>query len=156
NGGTFRVRARAHQRPKANWSDWRTFKIATLGPPACQPTKAYGATYDASATPTTMPGNQTKTVMIKVPNAGALSWPVAGNFHLSYHWLLNGQPAVYDGKRTSLTQTVSPCETTTLSATLTAPSSPGTYTLQWDMVQENVTWFSTQGVPTGNRTVTVQ
>jgi hypothetical protein len=29
------------------------------------------------------------------------------------------------------------------------------WTIQWDMVNEGVAWFSNQGVATGNKTVTV-
>lgn len=155
DGGTFHVRARAHQRPKANWSDWRTFKIAAPAP-ACQTTGMYGASYDVSATPATMTAGQTKNVSIKVQNLGTATWPANGNFHLSYHWLQNGAPVVYDGIRTVLPSNVPSCGQITVGASLQAPPAAGTYTLQWDMVNENVTWFSTQGVPTGNKVITVQ
>jgi hypothetical protein len=44
---------------------------------------------------------------------------------------------------------------TGLSAQVRAPASAGTYCLTWDLVREGVTWFSWQGVPTSNVTVTV-
>jgi hypothetical protein len=47
-------------------------------------------------------------------------------------------------------------QTATLNARLRAPSSPGTYTLKWDMLQENVAWFRTKGVATFDQTVVVK
>lgn len=98
---------------------------------------------------------KTYTVQVTVTNAGTMTWVAAGPnpFHLSYHW--TGPTSLYDGERTVLPHDVAPGETVYLKATLIAPSVPGTYTLQWDMVHENVTWFSNQGAPTENQIVGV-
>src|SRR5262249_9169495 len=156
DGGDFRVRARARQLAKAFWSDWREFKIAAKTPAACGASKPYGATYDAAATPATLYANQTTQVTIKLTHNGLIPWPMNGNFHLSFHWVLNGATVVFDGQRTVIPSDVPPCGTATVSAKLAVPANAGTYTLQWDLVQENVTWFSAQGVPTANKTVNVQ
>ena len=47
---------------------------------------------------------------------------------------------------------VSPGATTTFSFAVTAPSSPGSYNFQWQMVQDAVEWF---GAKTPNRAVQV-
>ncbi len=70
--------------------------------------------------------------------------------------MLNGATAVFDGQRTPIPSDVPSCGKATVSAKLIAPATAGVYTLQWDMVNENITWFSTQGVATGDRTVNVQ
>ena len=126
----------------------------------------YGAVYYPSLAPESgalnnetfldgiTPG-KTYTVIVTVTNAGTMTWVATGPnaFHLSYHW--TGPASLYDGERTVLPYDVAPGETVDLKATLIAPSVPGTYTLKWDMVQENVTWFSTQGVPTEDQIVGV-
>jgi len=153
----WRVKARAQQSANAKFSDWRTFSIAGPAPtpPPCSPTAPYGATYGANATPASMAAGHSTSVPVKLTNTGSTAWTTAGNFHLSYHWVQNGVTVVADGVRTFLPHSIEPCGTVTVSAALTAPAGAGTYTLEWDMVQEGVTWFSAKGVPTGNRTVTI-
>lgn len=111
---------------------------------------------------------------VQVTNTGTLPWTPAGPtpFRLSYHWYRVGAVSpgtvpttaapnygavVFNGRRTFLPGPVGPNQTTTLpSATLQAPSNPGTYILKWDMVHENKAWFSWKGVPTGEQTVVVK
>ena len=157
----WRVRARAHQTTKAAWSGWRTFTLPILGPPAMAPcgnAAAYGATYDVSAMPATLGAGSTSFVSIKVTNGSNQPWPGGSNYHLSYHWT-GGPTPVVDGERTFLPSVpasgVPPCGVVVLSAKVVAPSAAGSYQIQWDMVLEGVTWFSTQGVPTGNKNVTI-
>lgn len=155
----WRVRARQHQSAKASWSAWNQFSVAAkLKPPlvllGCGNTQPYGATYDVSAMPATLKAGTTTMVSIKVTNGSNQPWGAGSNFHLSYHWAQNGAVVVPDGQRTFLPSAVAPCQTVTLSATVKAPPSAGTFTIEWDMVEEGVAWFSTKGVPTGNRTVT--
>ena len=149
----WRMRARASQSSKAAWSDWRTFSVKTED--KCATSGVYNAQYGTAATPSSMTVGQTVYVTINVMNNGTKTWTVAGNFHLSYHWAQNHVVVVEDGERTFLPFDLPSCNGTSLSAKLVAPAAPGTYTLEWDMVQEGVTWFSAKGVPTGNRTVTI-
>jgi hypothetical protein len=149
----WRMRARASQSSKAAWSDWRTFSVKTES--KCATSGPYGASYGTEATPSSMTLGQTANVPINISNTGTKTWTVAGNFHLSYHWVQNNVPVVEDGQRTSLPSDVPSCSGTSVLAKLLAPPAPGTYTLEWDMVEEGVAWFSTKGVKTGNRTVTV-
>ena len=157
----WRVRARAHQTIKAAWSDWRTFTVPFLGPPAmamptpCGNSKTYGATYDVSAMPSSLAAGLTTTVTIKVTNGSNQIWPAGSNYHLSYHWVQNGQVVVADGERTVLPNAVQPCFAVVLNANLKTPPGAGTYQIQWDMVLDGVAWFSNQGVPTGNKAVTI-
>jgi hypothetical protein len=39
---------------------------------------------------------------------------------------------------------------------VTAPVQPGVYSVQFDLVQEGVTWFSGQSVPVAGVTLTAQ
>jgi hypothetical protein len=49
---------------------------------------------------------------------------------------------VFEGLRSGLPHDVKPGESVTLDAMLRAPTRPGTYHLEWDMVQEHYAWFS--------------
>jgi hypothetical protein len=102
--------------------------------------------------------NQTRTLTVQVTNTGSLPWtPGFPNpFRLSYHWFQGNREVIRDGLRTNLTGPVAFNRGATLNAKLRAPSSPGTYTLKWDMLQEGVTWFRAKGVPTGDQTVVVK
>jgi hypothetical protein len=95
-----------------------------------------------------------KTVIIEVlvKNTGDLNWTLDA-FLLSYHWV--GPENIWDGERTPLPKNTAPGEKVTLNATLKVPATPGTYTLQWDMVQESVTWFSSANVPVESQLVGV-
>lgn len=153
--GIWKVRAKAHQSAGAKWSDWRSFKVPVLGPPACGNTQPYGATYVVSATPSTMKaGSPPTTTTITVTNGSNQIWGAGTLYHLSYHWAQNGVVVVNDGERTTLPTAVFPCMTIALSAAVKAPPTPGTWEIRWDMVLEGVTWFSAKGVPTGNKPVT--
>jgi hypothetical protein len=54
---------------------------------------------------------------------------------------------ILDGARTSLPHDLAPDETATVSAWVQIPALTGTLLLQWDVVQENVTWFGERGSP---------
>ena len=131
----------------------------------------YDATYTPAATPTLVAG-QAITVQVAIKNTGTLTWTPTGPnpFRLGYHWYAVGAvpagsvpttPAptygavVFNGLRTNLPQAIPPGITVPLTAQLQAPPTKGTYVLKWDLVHENVTWFSWKGVPTKEQTVTV-
>jgi hypothetical protein len=52
---------------------------------------------------------------------------------------------VLDDGRAALSRSLPPGEELTVSVTVTPPLSPGTYELQFDMVEEGITWFAGQG-----------
>ncbi|MGA7990531.1 MAG: hypothetical protein WCC53_03780 [Thermoanaerobaculia bacterium] len=117
---------------------------------------AYGASYTPDALPSLRVG-QTVTVRVSLRNLGSRTWlrASANPVHLSYHWAQSGSIVVTDGARTFLSADVPPAGIATLSATVTAPPSPGAWTLQWDLVEENIAWFSWKGVPTKDQNVNV-
>jgi hypothetical protein len=117
-------------------------------------TPPYGATYSPGAL-TTLTVGQTTTVPVTVTNTGSLTWGANSAFMLAYHWY-QGSTLIDQRAVASLPQSVATNGSVALQATVQAPTTAGTYTLKWDMIQQNVTWFSWQGVATGNQTVTVQ
>ena len=86
-----------------------------------------------------------------IANTGTRAWDPA-RVHLSYHWLWivprelaarsRWDIPYHDGIRTDLSEVVLPGSRVHLEARLLAPSIPGVYWLQWDMVEEGVTWFA--------------
>jgi cell division septation protein DedD len=122
----------------------------------------YGVTWDSNTTPSTMSADSSNPVSLSFTNAGSATWNSAApnQVNLSYHWkngACNGTTtAVWDGARTVLASDVSSGGSVVgLSGTVNAPASPGTYCLVYDLVKEGVTWFSSQGAPTLNLTITV-
>lgn len=93
----------------------------------------------------------TNTFNVTVANTGAVSWPAAGPtpVHLSYHWIaLDGSVVVWDGARASLPADIAPGQSAVVPIPVAAPSQVGSYLLRIDLVQEGVSWFSAEGVPT--------
>ena len=90
-------------------------------------------------------------IPIAVTNTGQRAWDPA-RVHLSYHWLWivprelasrsRWNAPYHDGIRTELSEAVAPAERVAVQGRVLAPSVPGVYWLQWDMVEEGVTWFA--------------
>ena len=91
------------------------------------------------------------TVPLTITNAGGAAWDPA-RVHVSYHWLWliprelptrsRWNLPYHEGIRTELPSAVTPGARTIVQGRLLAPSVPGLYWLQWDMVEEGVTWFA--------------
>lgn len=120
----------------------------------------YGATYTL---PTISPVNagQLFTVTVTVANTGTREWKKDAcvsktAFRLAYHWA-GGPAPLYEGERKPVTKTVKAGGSDTLVLSVQAPSAAGNYTLQLDMIEEGVTWFSTSAdkVKTGDIAVKV-
>ena len=101
-------------------------------------------------TPRVLHAQQEITVPLSITNSGVRAWDPA-RVHLSYHWLWIVPPELarrsrtvpyHDGIRTELREPVAPAGRMAVQGRLLAPSWPGLYWLQWDMVAEGVTWFA--------------
>ena len=64
-------------------------------------------------------------------------------------------PSSYDA-RADLRQPLRPGDSATLSIPVRAPKKPGEYQLQFDLVQELVSWFEEKGAPPLRVPVTVR
>jgi len=90
-------------------------------------------------------------IPIAVTNTGQRAWDPA-RVHVSYHWRWivprelasrsRWNAPYHDGIRTELSEAVAPGERVHAQGRVLAPSLPGVYWLQWDMVEEGVTWFA--------------
>ncbi|MEE2775269.1 MAG: hypothetical protein VYE73_00655 [Acidobacteriota bacterium] len=91
-----------------------------------------------------MPGDEFA-IQTEVRNASDGQWFHASGarLNLSYHWLdADGEPAVYDGARTSFPRLVEPGDWMSVKQNVIAPDVPGSYILELDAVFEHISWFS--------------
>ena len=117
----------------------------------------------AAASPRLLVTSQEVAVPVTLTNSGDRAWQPART-HLSYHWvwlvpreLAHRSRTVpyHDGIRTELGEaTVAPGARLALQGRILAPSLPGLYWLQWDMVEEGVIWFA-QVAPRQPRTLVI-
>jgi hypothetical protein len=110
----------------------------------------YRAKVSCKKSPSSMRVGTRHGVPVKVRNDSAFTWyglyDGVPDVRLSYHWL-NYDRTIYqwDGQRTHLHGEIPPEESMCLNAQVQSPTEPGQYILQWDLVIEQVGWFSIQG-----------
>lgn len=101
---------------------------------------------------------ETVTVPITLTNTGVRTWRSTGPnpFFLGYHLTHpDGSILSFESPRTILPEDVPPGGSVEVFADLEAPSKAGEYRIEWDMVQEGVTWFSFRGTPPSKSELTV-
>jgi hypothetical protein len=124
----------------------------------------FGADYDVPSGRRTVDGGEVFAVPITLHNTGSIAWRAGGALptRLSYHWAIEAPGGAsprlveYDGRRTDLPGDVRPGGIVQVTGIVRAPESAGAYRLSWDLVQENVTWFSDRGIATGDQSIEVQ
>lgn len=88
-------------------------------------------------------------VPVAVTNASPIDWPVSGHpyeVQLGYHWLRHdGSMEQFEGKRTPLPHALGANCRAVVQAAVEAPARPGRYALLWDLVVDQVAWFSQRG-----------
>jgi len=104
---------------------------------------------------------ETFRVPVALRNTGAVTWRTGGPrpFHVAYHWEPLDRPATladFEGLRTDLPADVPPGRETRVDATVEAPRAAGAYRLRWDVVEEEVTWFSERGNPMPDQSISVE
>ncbi|HJZ71979.1 MAG TPA: LTA synthase family protein [Vicinamibacterales bacterium] len=121
---------------------------------ACSPSPKppYPFAFDLEAhAPRVLTTSEEVTVPLAVVNRGQRAWDPA-TIHVSYHWLWtiprellrrSRRVPYHDGIRTEIGErAVTPGAAVPVQGRLLAPDVPGLYWLQWDMVEEGVTWFA--------------
>lgn len=91
----------------------------------------------------TLTANETRRVPITVTNHGALVWHSQRQppINLGARWLQTESALQLTEPRWPFDPPIGPGQTASLQIPLRAPSEPGEYTLVWDVVQEQITWF---------------
>ena len=117
------------------------------------PEDAFQAEISIEDLPPFMRSNTVVELKVKVKNLGDRVWPAKGlrdgryQIHLGYHWLDGDGKTIllWDGLRTPLPYDIQSRETIVLNAKIQSPEIPGSYVIEFDLVQERVAWFSEKG-----------
>lgn len=124
------------------------------------PASGFNVCWDSIESPRTLARNAEADVIVTVRNCGDTVWPdvqmadienVSGReaVRLGFRWKDSSGRIVQDfAKRSDLPWPLFPGKGVELATVVHAPATPGRYTLEFDLVQELVTWF---GDHTGNR-----
>ncbi|MBM3706301.1 MAG: hypothetical protein FJW66_07250, partial [Actinobacteria bacterium] len=111
----------------------------------------YAASYsDDGTTPNQVQPGEKFTTYITVTNNGFLNWENKGpqRVDLGVHWYNRDtrEVEIFDADSGELPGNVGHGESAQVAMQITAPQKPGRYVLAYDLVHEQVTWFSHQGV----------
>ncbi|NOZ28102.1 MAG: hypothetical protein GXP39_08625 [Chloroflexi bacterium] len=111
----------------------------------------YRVAFLSHDTPEEMWTGQVYTVHLRLQNQGSRTWrhDGANPVHVGFHWFdSDGQlvllPPEHDF-RSELPRDVASGEIVEVTAKVAAPPQRGTFSLEWDLVEEGVTWFRDQG-----------
>ncbi len=123
-----------------------------------------GVEYEVPVARRTVDPGEEFAVPVTLRNTGPIAWRTAGEHptNLSYHWALESARSgpkrfvVFDGLRTALPEDVPPGGVVHLMGAVRAPAAGGSYRLVWDLVQEDVSWFSNRGNAVGEQAVDVR
>lgn len=131
------------------------------------PNSGFRAQITAPDPPARLRTGQVAVINIKVKNASDVIWYRIGGLTTDrsdnrFYIAAGNRWLDKDGKLTSETEghnaipkDLKPGEETEMTLQITAPKAPGEWTMQLDMVQEGVAWFSEKGSPVTNIKVQV-
>jgi len=135
--------------------------------PTALPNTAFKAELSLVDPPKQLHAGQKVTVRVKIKNASNDTWWERGapvntrsdnKFYIAAgdRWLkADGSLLTEMDGRIGIGKDLRPGEETEVSLLIMAPKDPGDYTLDMDLVQEQVTWFHDKGSPTAKAKVTV-
>jgi SAM-dependent methyltransferase len=88
-------------------------------------------------------------IVVRVRNVSTAPWPADRFVNLGNHWRsAGGEVLRLDDGRASMGETVQPGDTVELTLEMQAPTDPGAYLMELDLVLEGVAWFADRGSPT--------
>jgi hypothetical protein len=131
------------------------------------PAQGFRAELSLPDAPARLRAGERHTLRVVVKNASGVFWWARGGavntradnaFYLAAgnRWLGPDGKLVTDmDGRHGLGKDLPPAEQTEVPLVITAPKEPGEYTLEVDLVQEQVSWFADKGSPTAKTKVTV-
>jgi len=121
---------------------------------APMPAPAFKAAITLPEPPATLQPGQKIQLRVKVKNISDIAWPAHGRasdgfyqVNLGDNWYddQNKRIEKHPYVRSGLPHDLRPGEEVEVPLSVTAPPNPGQYTLQIDLVQEMVAWFSEKG-----------
>jgi RHS repeat-associated protein len=101
------------------------------------------AAFVSQSVPATMAAGKSYSVSVTMRNSGNTAWTVAEAYKLGAQNPQDNQNWVMS-RRVALDSTVNPGEQKTFAFTVNAPTVPGTYNFQWQMLREPGLWFGAQ------------
>ncbi len=113
------------------------------------PASVYREEIVAIDSPSVMHAGEKRDVRFKVKNLGDSNWPAVGTKDFRYQvnmgdrWI--GAGATAEDNRAAMKADLPAGGETEMTLAVTAPQTPGEYTLEIDMVHEGVTWFKERG-----------
>jgi len=115
--------------------------IPTVSPDDCR------SLIEINGAPTDLEAGSSVAITVTVRNESSATWVSSADHPLraGNHWIRKGRTAVQDDGRSPLPATLPPGTETETTLTVTAPTEPGLYDLQVDVVQEGVRWFGDVG-----------
>ncbi len=123
---------------------------------------AYGVSWGVDSAASSLVAGSINSESISFTNTGTLTWTSTGanQIRLAYHWRRGPCPgtsiAVWDSGHTSLPVDVPTGGTVSgLAFNLITPSTAGNYCLQYDLIQEGITWFSWNGAAMLKKTISI-
>lgn len=135
--------------------------------PAALPSNAFKATITLVDPPTKLRAGQKETIRVKIKNSSDVQWWSRGarvnsrsdnKFYIAAgnRWLkADGTLLTNMDGRYGVAQNLAPGEEAEVPLEVTAPKDPGEYTLEVDVIQEGVAWFSDKGSVAGKTKITV-
>jgi methionine-rich copper-binding protein CopC len=142
---TFTFTMRAPSTPGTYTTDWRMLKEGSewfgeiLTKTVTVVAKANEAEMVSNTIPTHMSAGSSYLVSVTVKNAGATTWTETDLYRLGA--VDDSDPFAVNRQMLASTDTVAPGEEYTFSIKMTAPTTTGIYTSDWQMVQKAVNWF---------------
>jgi 4-amino-4-deoxy-L-arabinose transferase-like glycosyltransferase len=123
----------------------------SLGRAELGPLPRFASSVAVEGGPKVLRPGESARVKVMVTNTSDSVWSAEGGEEGEYRvtassrWLVGGQALAGEAARATLSRDVRPDETQEMWVPVTAPSSPGQYTLVLSMVQERVAWFCDVG-----------
>ncbi len=96
--------------------------------------------------PTHVTAGKTFSATVVMNNNGGTTWTTAGGYKLGSQDAQDN--TTWGFTRVALPASIAPGANATFTFTGTAPTTPGTYSFDWQMVQEGVMWFGTKATAT--------
>jgi hypothetical protein len=117
-------------------------------------TEAYKAQLSlAYGPPERLRAGETYAIHLLVKNSSAITWPCAGQadgrfqINVANRWW-DQEGKRFDDSRVALPYDLNPGESAEVLLSMKVPGKSGNYTLEFDLVQEQVAWFSERGSET--------
>jgi len=135
--------------------------------PTALPDAACKAQITFVSPPAKLRGGEKVVVQVKIKNASDIQWWARGapvntrpdnKFYIAAgdRWLkADGSLLTNMDGRYGISKDLKPGEEEEVPLLVTAPTTPGEYTLEVDVIQEGVMWFSDKGSPTAKTKITV-